>query len=225
MLREELFNILEKGIVKLIDVFLAKPFTFYTESDLHCQLYHILWDLGLNEGCRVEVDKGSAESVLMHKEYPTKGRYRRRRDRKSEVTKGVKRGHFDLCIWDPVLTEQRAFRAPAGRGEQRTLAAVELSLNEHHKGFDWHVYWDLLKLTDCRNEVERGYILFFLRDYPYEKTCFPRNGFIEKLHEKFGGEKRIPVIYVERLGLEERKGLISRASFQDYPRLDDALGE
>jgi len=55
MLREELFNILEKGIVKLIDVFLAKPFTFYTESDLHCQLYHILWDLGLNEGCRVEV--------------------------------------------------------------------------------------------------------------------------------------------------------------------------
>lgn len=29
----------------------------------------------------------------------------------------------------------KGVRAPGGRGEQRTLAAVELSLNEHHERF------------------------------------------------------------------------------------------
>jgi hypothetical protein len=31
----------------------------------------------------------------------------------------------------------------------------------------------LLKLTDPKNKVEKGYILFFQGDYSYEKTGFP----------------------------------------------------
>ena len=217
MLREELFAILEKGIAELISAFLTKPYAFYTESDLHCHLYHILVNLGLDKACKVKAAEGNVESVLVHREYPTKGRYKRHDDRKSEkVCVGGKRGHFDLCIWDPAVTEQRSFRTSGGEGEQRTLAAVEFSLNEHHESFQWHVYWDLLKLTDPTNEVERGYILFFLRDYPYEKTGFPRDGFIDKLHEMFGEEKKIPIVYVEKRGSDERRGLVSRASFLDY---------
>ena len=203
MNKELVFRILETGIVELVDAFLARPYAFYTESDLHCFLYHTLCNLGLNQ-----------VHACMH------GRYRRRRDTKSTSEKRGSRGHFDISVWDQVLTEQKQFRAPRGEGEQRTLAAVELSLNEHHKNFQWHVYWDLLKLKDPKNEVERGIILFFVRDYPYRRTRFPRNGFIRTLHEMFGDENKVPIVYVEKLGLEERKGTVSRASFLDYPYLE-----
>lgn len=36
------------------------------------------------------------------------------------------------------------------------MAAVGFSLNEHHERFQRHVQWDLLKLRDPKNEVERG---------------------------------------------------------------------
>jgi len=215
-----IFRILETGIVELANAFLARPYAFYTESDLHCFLYRTLCNLGLNQACRCKVNGRLVESVLLHKEYPTKDRYRRRRDAESTIEERGDRGHFDISVWDPVLTEQRQFHAPRGEGEQRTLAAVELSLNEHHKNFQWHVYWDLLKLKDPKNEVEKGIILFFVRDYPYRKTRFLRNGFIRTLHEMFGDENKVPIVYVEKLGAEERKGTISRASFLDYPSLE-----
>lgn len=218
--KESIFRILETGINELIDAFLAKPYAFYTESDLHCFLYYTLCNLGLNHNCQCKVNARLVESVLLHKEYPTKGRYRRRNDSESTIEKRGARGHFDISVWDPVLTEQRQIRAPIGKGEQRTLAAVELSLNEHHENFQWHVYWDRLKLKDPKNEVEKGVILFFVRDYPYARTRFPKNGFIRTLHEKFGDENRVPIVYVEKIGSEERKGTISRASFLDYPYLE-----
>lgn len=220
MNKESVFRILETGIAELVDAFLERPYAFYTESDLHCFLYHALWTLGLNQTCQCRVNGRLVESVLLHKEYPTKGRYRRRRDTESTVEEHGARGHFDISIWDPVLTEKRQFRVPRGEGEQRTLAAVELSLNEHHENFQWHVYWDLLKLKHLKNEVEKGIILFFVRDYPYESAGFPRNGFIKGLHDMFGKEDRVPIIYVEKLGQDQRKGTVSRKSFSDYPSLE-----
>jgi hypothetical protein len=218
--KESIFQKLETGVTELVDMFLSKPYAFYTESDLHCFLYHTLCKLGLNQACRCRMDKQLVESILLHKEYPTKVRYRRYHDMKSKEDKRGSRGHFDISIWDPDLTEQREFQVSGGKGEQRVLAAVELSLNEHHKNFQWHVYWDLLKLKDPKNEVERGIILFFVRDYPYSKTLFPRNGFIKTLHKMFGNEDEVPIVYVEKLGAEERKGTISKVPFLKYQSLE-----
>lgn len=95
---DELSLILEAGIAKLVDIFLAKPYVFCTESDLHCYLYRVLWDLGLSKECNVKVGGRSVESVLLHREYPTKNKYRRHPDRESEEDPRGKRGHFDLCI-------------------------------------------------------------------------------------------------------------------------------
>ncbi len=217
---ESVISVIETGIVKLVDAFLARPYAFYTESDLHCFLYHNLYSLGLDRACRCKMDGRLVESVLLHKEYPTKGRYTRRRHAKSTVEERGSRGHFDISIWDHTLTENRKFRASGGKGEQRTLAAVEVSLNEHHKSFRWHVYWDLLKLKDPKNEVQRGIILFFVRDYQYRRTGFDKEGFVRALHEMFGNENRVPIVYVEKQGAKERKGTISKASFHDYPYLE-----
>lgn len=207
-------------LFKLVDAFLTRPYTFYTESDLHCFLYHILYNLGLKQACRCKVNGRLVESILLHKEYPTKGRYKRNRNAESTIEERGARGHFDISVWDSELSEQRQFRAARGEGEQRTLAAIELNLNEHHKNFQWHVYWDLLKLKDPKNELERGIILFFIRDYPYKRIRYPENGFIKKLHEMFGNENKVPIVYVEKHGLEKRKGIISKAHFLDYPLLE-----
>jgi len=39
----------ESGIKDLIEAFKSNPYSFYSENDLHCSLFHIL-DLSLNWG-------------------------------------------------------------------------------------------------------------------------------------------------------------------------------
>ncbi|UCH02075.1 MAG: hypothetical protein JSV20_09755, partial [Candidatus Bathyarchaeota archaeon] len=164
----------------------------------------------------VRADGQLVTSNLLHKEYPTKSRYKRNYEARSEKLERGSRGHFDLCLWDPERTEDRFIRRSGGIGEQRTLAAIELSLNEHHNRFFWHTYWDWLKLSDPDNEVENGIMLFFVRDYPYERVNFPRDGFIRKLCEEFGEEDRIDILYVERHVEERNVWLISNTKFRDY---------
>jgi hypothetical protein len=94
------------------------------------------------------------------------------------------------------------------------MVAIEMSLNEHHDSFEWKVYWDLLKLTDPNNEVDKGYILFFVRDYPYDRTGFPEDGFISKLRDMYDHEKKVNILYVESKGSETRTILVSDTNFQ-----------
>lgn len=216
MSNQEIISIIDKGIDKLIHRFLEKPYSFYSENDLHCELYHILSEMGLNKSCRVRADKRIVESSILHKEYPTKGRYRRNNSGPSEKVERGSRGHLDISIWDPDITEDRYFRRSGGRGEQRTLAAIEMSLNEHHERFQWHVYWDLLKLNDPMNEIERGIILFFVRDYPYKQVTFPKDGFLRKLHEMFGSEAKTHIIYIEYCLDENTIWLITKTKFLTY---------
>jgi len=121
MNKDSVISVVEAGIAELVDTFLARPYAFYTESDLHCFLYHTLCNLGLDQACRCKTNGRLVESVLLHKEYPTKGRYTRRRNSQSTIEERGSRGHFDISIWDHTLTENRKFRASGGKGEQRTL--------------------------------------------------------------------------------------------------------
>lgn len=216
MLTQHFYKLLEEGVNDLIHHFLESPYAFYTESDLHCSLYHLLSNLGLNKDCHVNIGNHIVPSTILHKEYPTKGRYKRKHDDSSYKLKKGSRGHFDLCLWDPNVSHDRYFRRSGGVDEQRTIAAVEISLNEHHARFQWHVYWDLVKLTDSINEVDKGIILFFIRDYPYKRVKFPLDGFLRKLHEMFGSEDRIDIIYIERNIDEKIVWMISDTTFGKY---------
>ncbi len=203
----------ESGIKDLIEAFKSNPYSFYSENDLHCKLFHTLSLKGLNASCISKLGKSKVQSSILHKEYPTKGRYKRNNKGPSLKKRRGKRGYFDICLWDPKLTNKRQFKTSGGKNEQKTFTAVEMSLNEHHGTFEWHVYWDLLKLSDPVNEVENGYILFFVRDYPYKKTGFSENGFIDKLKEMFGEEKKVHIIYIEYVKTETRIVKISNTDF------------
>lgn len=148
----------EAAIKSLVRRFRNHPYAFYTETDMHCYLYHRLYSGGLENGL-YQTSEGY-DTILLHKEYPTVARYLRRADgRLEESVEGRRRGAFDISIWDPLFIAEREHR------KQKVLCAAELALNECGTG-NVHTLNDATKLAGPKNEIRYGYLLFFVRDDP-----------------------------------------------------------
>jgi hypothetical protein len=146
----------EQAIKSLVRRFRNHPYAFYTETDMHCYLYHRLYAGGTFNG--LFRTKDGHDTILLHKEYPTLARYSRRSDRTLvNDLNARKRGRFDICIWDPDFIRGLPHR------KQRVLCAAELALNECDAK-SVHTLNDATKLVDPSNEVKYGYLLFFVRD-------------------------------------------------------------
>jgi hypothetical protein len=151
----------EAAIKSLVRRFRVHPYAFYTETDMHCYLYHRLYSAGLENGLYRTAE--GHDTILLHKEYPTIARYRRLEDgRLEESSVGRRRGAFDICIWDPRFISQREHR------RQRVLCAAELALNECGPGSP-HTINDTTKLAGPANEIKYGYVLFFVREDPQDR--------------------------------------------------------
>lgn len=154
--KEQLVRITETSIDKLITTYKSTPYLFYSENDLHAFLYHDIFSKLPMESWQCETADGKS-SILLHEEYPTKERYREK-ELKENVPKG-RRGHFDVCIWNPEKTRDRQLRVIQSarfEEEQQTFIAVEFDLVEHSDSLEQtmhHLKWDLLKLKSLRNEV------------------------------------------------------------------------
>ena len=146
----------EAAIKSLVRRFRNHPYAFYTETDMHCYLYHRLYAGGLVNGLYRTAD--GHVTILLHKEYPTVARYQRGEDgRLEESAKGRRRGAFDISIWDPRFIAGREHR------KQKVLCAAELALNECGSR-NPHTLNDATKLSGRTNEIRYGYLLFFVRD-------------------------------------------------------------
>lgn len=158
-----LVPIFEKAIKSLVRRFRNHPYAFYTETDMHCYLYHRLYSGGLVNG--LYKTKEGHETILLHKEYPTISRYQRHDDgRIYETPTGRRRGAYDISIWDPAYVKTQAHR------KQKVLCAAELALNECGTG-NVHTLNDATKLAGKANEIRYGYLLYFVRDDKrYEKN-------------------------------------------------------
>lgn len=158
-----LIPLFEGAIKSLVRRFRNHPYAFYTETDMHCYLYHRLYAGGLLNGL-YRTSEGH-DTILLHKEYPTIALYERLPSGQlKESDQGRRRGAFDISVWDPRFISQREHR------KQKVLCAAELALNECRPG-NLHAINDALKLAGSTNEVRYGYLLFFVRDDPnYEKN-------------------------------------------------------
>ena len=153
----------EAAIRSLVRRFRTHPYAFYTETDMHCYLYHRLYAGGLVNGLYRTQD--GHDTILLHKEYPTVARYQRLEDgRLEETEQGRRRGAFDISVWDPRHIAEREHR------KQKVLCAAELALNECRPG-NPHTVNDATKLAGPTNEITYGYLLFFVRD----STDYARN--------------------------------------------------
>ncbi len=182
----------EQAIKSLVRRFRNHPYAFYTETDMHCYLYHRLYTSGTFNG--LFRTKDGHDTILLHKEYPTLARYTRREDRTLvNDSNARKRGRFDICIWDPDFIGGLPHR------KQRVLCAAELALNECDAK-SVHTLNDATKLVDPSNEVKYGYLLFFVRDeIQYENN-----------HDKIWKElreasKRLRVVFAQVNGIEKPK--------------------
>jgi len=213
VIEEQLVQITDSAIDDLITIFNVTPYFFYTENDLHCYLYTQLLNKLLMEGCFCKTVDGK-NSVLLHKEYPTKERYSRKA-LKEGLKKGS-RGHFDISIWNPTKTEDRLFRVSQSTDfwrEQQTFIAIEFDLIEGNDNLDQaihHFKWDLLKLRSEKNEVEHGYQLVFVRDWIYSE------GFLGEVKPLVSEENRVVILYVENTQSKTTVGTLSRKQFLNY---------
>jgi len=147
----------ETAIRSLVRRFRNHPYAFYTETDMHCYLYHRLYRPLFNGLYRTSEGH---DTILLHKEYPTVSRYAREASGHLRTDPaGRRRGHFDISIWDPAFIRDRAHR------EQKVLCAAELALNECDAA-SVHTVNDATKLADAGNEIRYGYLLYFVRDDP-----------------------------------------------------------
>tara|TARA_B100000315_G_scaffold179822_1_gene168611 strand:+ start:77 stop:727 length:651 start_codon:yes stop_codon:yes gene_type:complete len=165
-------QLVKESIDELAAHFLKNPYFFYTENDLHCHLFNIIFKKFESHELNKPIETSDGKSsILLHKEYPTKAQYRRNEAGKlQKVEKGRKgrRGHFDLSVWNPDLVNKKLFRSKGGKGEQETFIAIELALVENNyqaKDALIHTKNDLLKLSDSENNVEYGFMLFFVREW------------------------------------------------------------
>jgi hypothetical protein len=159
----------EEAIKKLRTKFLESPYTFYTESDIHCYLYHLLYQKKVfKEPAKVLVRRKPILTIRLHKEYPTLGKFYKAPRKRVLIPHNKKepyitiegktlqpsRGSYDMAIIDP--DEKQDFKW------QKTSIAIELALNEIHPSL-WHLQNDYTKIAFDVDKVERGYILFFIR--------------------------------------------------------------
>lgn len=212
--KEELVSITESSIDSLVSTFRETPYFFYTENDLHMYLYNeISGKLSLEDWkCRT---KDGKLSILLHKEYPTKERYSARA---LKPKKEGARGHFDLCIWNPVNTGERKFRADAGgfNEEQHTFIVIEFGMIERNYSLEaavHHLKWDLLKLGDSKNEVEHGYCLVFARDWSRSKE------FLKKIRQEIEKNRKTVVLYAEKNRKIVTTSLLSDKPFPGFKSL------
>lgn len=159
---QELVQGFESAIKNLVQRFRNHPYAFYTESDLHCYLYHRLYKPPFNGLYRTQEGH---DTILLHKEYPTIARYQRQTDRTlKNDPQGRRRGHFDISVWNPNYINANAHR------QQKVLCAAEVALNECGTN-SVHTLNDATKLADVDNEIKFGYLLYFVRDEPlYRKN-------------------------------------------------------
>lgn len=212
---KRLVDVVESCINDLVKTFLASPYWFYTENDLHCYLYNLIHkELASLSYYKCETLDGK-RSIILHKEYPTKERYSQKH---LEINPKGKRGHFDLCIWNPELVSQRLFRArltKAIRKEQQTYVAIEFNLVEANASLNQaihHIRWDLLKLRKQTNEVKHGYALLFVREWIH------KDEFLRKL-QKAQEQPEAVVLYIENSKGYQTVNTLFQKSFLDYKPL------
>jgi len=138
---------------RLCRKFIRHPHLFYTESDMHCYLYYLLYAGRPFKGLIETMD--GRKTILLHKELPTIGRYTRNSQGLLVPSeKGKRRGHFDIAIINSLHSKVYDLK------HQRALIAVELGLDENIT----HFKNDLVKLTDPRNDVKQGFVAHFARE-------------------------------------------------------------
>jgi hypothetical protein len=190
-IKEKIKNAVEACIEELVKKFRKRPYIFYTEHDIHCYLYHLiykkLYENRLIKECRTEDGK---ETVILHEEYPPIYKEEERRSL----------GHFDIVILNPASIKSvksiyhHRNLCDCHERPAEPFIAIELALDRDTD----HLTNDYNKLTNPKNDVKHGYILHFMRDIDVERRQ-KRKRFKDLLKtvQKISDEGKVKIWYLD----------------------------
>ncbi len=181
----------EKCIDSLFDDFADSPHSFYLENTVHCHVYHLLAEAGLNGSYRTQAGYMVRQ---LQKEYPP-----------VLGTPGSRRGQFDLVILDAeginTINEWNHRRDGNPIGPS---VAIELGLN---KGFvndpekigSPDIDKELERLAEPANQVGWGFLLYLYRYATYQVE--PMEKLIRLVEGKVRAEPRASA-FIKAIGFD-----------------------
>lgn len=100
-MKDDLFLAVESHVKTLVNRFKGRPYNFFTESDIHSYLYLAFYrDKRFSK--QYPTADPSVKTILIHREYPTFFRFRRKRPL-APAPPPARRGHYDLVVLNPVF--------------------------------------------------------------------------------------------------------------------------
>lgn len=206
---------LERCISSLGEKFIKSPYDFFTESDAHAFLYHTILNSGDSPLTALCPTCNSAnETVLVHREYPTIFKYKKKDMRKPE--KEGTRGHYDLVILNPKFVEEHTIDEVIAKDLKSTVLEGEdvVAKYRHHlvaaiefkfitraldKGMKQQIEEDIVKLKwalgycHCQNAY-----LLVLNRYGCEDQ------YIEELGKRWKDDEEVKILYIESTICKEK---------------------
>jgi len=151
---------------------------------MQCYLYHLLYETPVLQ--KDYFAKDGVKTSILHNEYRTYGTYVTE-DKLLQKSEKGRRGHFDLVVLDPDSVSQEKL------WKSRILFGIEMAFNNMDL---IHLENDLTKLTDNRNKVTNGYMLWFL------SVKWPDSHIVEEKGNKLLAQHpNIKWIYEKRPGI------------------------
>ncbi len=146
-------ELVEKEIHNLIEFYQKYPYYWRTEKDIHCYFYSAL--IMSSEFGKLFPGHNCISTKLLHNGFPT--------IKKNKSKQRSKRYEYDFAVLDPMtltnIFEWDDFSMKNGE-TIKPLIAIEFSLNYGTK----HMEEDFNKLTEEKNQLEKGYIIHLIRD-------------------------------------------------------------
>lgn len=166
---------LERCMNSLGEKFIKWPYNFFTESDAHSFLYYYMFR-SAHRSLKIQystIDK-SVKTVLVHREYPTSFRYKKK---EMIVSQDGGRGHYDLAILEPRFVREHSIDTVIGKDFKKTaksekhhlLAALEFKFihSPLNKNLRDEIKRDVIKLhwavTLEPPQSQGAYLLVFNR--------------------------------------------------------------
>lgn len=154
MEKEEIVKCVDDSIKELKEKFLKNPVFFYTENDLHCFLFRLIYDK----------IKENEEWLPVHKEYPTRAIYIgetavKKENYRKESGRGTRR-HFDIVVFhDKCDISEFKHRNGLNSDPCKPFIAIQIGLDAS----DNHLINNWKSLEEQINCVDNKYLLHFDR--------------------------------------------------------------
>ncbi len=159
MEKKEIVQCVENSIKKLIKVFCEKPYLFYTENDIHCFLYRLLYDeMDGKSEWKTTINDKEFSTLPFHKEYPTREYYIKKE--KSNDDEGT-RGHFDIVVFHETKDFFEFKNRKLNSEPSKPFIAIQIGLDT--ATVCKHLESDYKSLIEPENDVDYKYLLHFDR--------------------------------------------------------------